>query len=255
MNKTALVEELSGSGSASKQYRQMFVGSPSWWAFVRYETLTGLLGPAPGAIGYFLRSKLYRRLLRGAGRKCLFGRNVTLRTPGNIRLGNGVFVDDLAVLDGKGEGGEITLGDQVLIGRASILTCNGSRIRMGSFVSMGPFCLIASKSFIDIGSNVSIGPGSQILAGSHALDDPYVPAIRQERTSKGITIGDGVWLGAGCLVLDGVTIGPNCVIGAGAVVKDDIPANSVAVGAPAKVLYDRTQRAAAQPQPAGSRQS
>jgi acetyltransferase-like isoleucine patch superfamily enzyme len=254
MNKTALVQELGSGGSASKQYRQMFVGSLSWWALLRYEFLTGLLGPAPGAVGYLLRSRGYRWLLRQAGRKCLFGRHVTLRSPGNISLGNGVFVDDLAVLDGKGDGGEITLGDQVLIGRAAILTCHSSRIRMGNFVSMGPFCLLASKSFIDIGSNVSIGPGSQILAGSHALDDPSVPPIRQERTSKGITIGDGVWLGAGAIVLDGVTLGANAVIGAGAVVKDDIPANCVAVGMPAKVLYDRTERAA-QPSVAGTRQS
>jgi Acetyltransferase (isoleucine patch superfamily) len=45
-----------------------------------------------------------------------------------------------------------------------------------------------------------------------------------------------VWLGGNVCVLPGVTIGDNCVIGAGSVVNKDIPANSVAVGNPCKVI-------------------
>ena len=51
-----------------------------------------------------------------------------------------------------------------------------------------------------------------------------------------ITIKDNVWGGGNVCVLPGVTRGENSVIGTGAVVTKDIPANSVAVRNPAKVV-------------------
>jgi len=51
---------------------------------------------------------------------------------------------------------------------------------------------------------------------------------------KPITVGDNVFLGYGVIILPGVNIGNNVIIGAGAVVANDIPANCVAVGVPAK---------------------
>lgn len=49
-------------------------------------------------------------------------------------------------------------------------------------------------------------------------------------------VGDNVTIGAGANVIGPIKIGDNAVIGAGAVVVTDIPANSVAVGVPAKVV-------------------
>ncbi|MEA2218291.1 MAG: hypothetical protein QOJ35_948, partial [Solirubrobacteraceae bacterium] len=49
-------------------------------------------------------------------------------------------------------------------------------------------------------------------------------------------IHDNVWLGANVVVTSGVTIGERCVIGANSVVTQDVPAFSIAAGAPAKVL-------------------
>ena len=49
-------------------------------------------------------------------------------------------------------------------------------------------------------------------------------------------IGNNVWIGSGANILPGVSIGDNSIIGAGSVVIKDIPANSVAVGIPAKVI-------------------
>jgi maltose O-acetyltransferase len=74
----------------------------------------------------------------------------------------------------------------------------------------------------------------QLLTPTH----PVEPQPRRDRleAAKPITIGDNVWLGGGAIVLPGVTIGDNTVIGAGAVVTKDIPANSVAVGNPARVV-------------------
>jgi acetyltransferase-like isoleucine patch superfamily enzyme len=49
-------------------------------------------------------------------------------------------------------------------------------------------------------------------------------------------VGDNVWCGAHVVITSGVTVGERCVIGANSVVTQDIPAYSIAAGAPARVL-------------------
>jgi len=63
--------------------------------------------------------------------------------------------------------------------------------------------------------------------------------LAQSRTSAGVTIGDGVWMGAGAKILDGVALGDHAVIGAGAVVRESVPASAIAVGVPARVVSSR----------------
>jgi acetyltransferase-like isoleucine patch superfamily enzyme len=65
--------------------------------------------------------------------------------------------------------------------------------------------------------------------------------IEQERTSKGIELGENVWLGTGAKVLDGVRIGRDVVVGANAVVAEDLPDRVVAAGIPARVLRYRDE--------------
>ncbi len=62
-----------------------------------------------------------------------------------------------------------------------------------------------------------------LVGGGHAFDDLGRAVVDQERTSKGIVLGDNVWLGAGATVLDGVEIGRDVVVGAGAVVTTNLP--------------------------------
>ena len=79
-----------------------------------------------------------------------------------------------------------------------------------------------------------IEPGVCIACAGHPID----AAQRNEGicTSKAITIGDDVWIGANSTVCGGVTIGKGSVIGAGSVVTKDIPANVVAVGNPCRPI-------------------
>ncbi|WP_428829622.1 DapH/DapD/GlmU-related protein, partial [Paenibacillus riograndensis] len=51
-----------------------------------------------------------------------------------------------------------------------------------------------------------------------------------------VQIHDNCWIGTNVTICPGVTIGENTVIGAGSVVTKDIPANSLAVGNPCKVM-------------------
>ena len=241
MRNTALVEDLSTAKvSPARQYRQMFVGGNSLWSLLRYEFCVSWIGPLPGALGYWLRKKCFPCVLGKIGRGGLFGRSVILRCPGQIELGDGVIIDDHAVLDAKGESSLIRLGNQVLISRYSMLSCNESRITMGDYISIGPFCALGSRSHIDIGSHVAIGSGVHIMAGSHEIDDASdVPMIKQKRISQGVVIEDNVWIGTGAHILDGVRIGQNSIVGAASMVSKDVPANSVVLGNPARVVKNR----------------
>ncbi len=244
MNERPLVEEL-GDGKLSpyRRYLKIFVGRESPGALVKYELFTAILGRLPGALGYFARGKCYPRLLAASGRGTVFGAGTVLRCPGQIRLGSGVLIDDNVVIDAKGPSSSIVLGDQILIGRNTILSCNDSTITIGSNISVGPFCFLVSRSHLTIGSNVAIGAGTYMLGGGHAYDDPDVPVIQQARISKGITVEDGAWIGIGAKILDGVTIGRNSIVGAGAVVSKDVPPWTVVLGNPARVVEKRKQAA------------
>lgn len=94
--------------------------------------------------------------------------------------------------------------------------------------------VILDEAPVTFGDNVFIAPNCGFYTAGHPLD----PSERRQglEYAHPITVGNDVWIGAGVTVLPGVTIGDNCVIGAGSVVTKDIPANSVAVGNPCKVI-------------------
>lgn len=61
-------------------------------------------------------------------------------------------------------------------------------------------------------------------------------SVHLRHIARPVLIEDGVWIGSGSTILPGVTVGQNSVIGAGSVVVKDIPANSIAVGNPCRVI-------------------
>ena len=87
---------------------------------------------------------------------------------------------------------------------------------------------------IFIGDNVLIGPNVTIATACHPIDPE--PRRKGLQYNRPVHIGDNVWIGAGAIILPGVTVGENSVIGAGSVVTKDIPAKSVAVGNPCRVI-------------------
>ena len=88
---------------------------------------------------------------------------------------------------------------------------------------------------IRIGCDVDIAPRVLLLSGTHVID---MLGSRSAGTPIGadVSIQNGVWLGAGCIILPGVTIGEKAVIGAGSVVTHDIPPYCIAVGNPCRPI-------------------
>ena len=131
----------------------------------------------------------------------------------------------------------------------------GSRLQGPIFIHYGQHTTIGKRFFanfnftiqddtyVTIGDDCNFGPNVAIVTPLH----PLHPEERKEYAfsdgskkhvcyAKPVHIGDNCWLGANVTVCPGVTIGANCVIGAGSVVTRDIPANSLAVGVPCRVL-------------------
>ena len=110
----------------------------------------------------------------------------------------------------------------------------GYNIHIGKNFFANFNCVFLDVMPITIGNNVMLGPGVHIYTATH-------PTNPQERltfleSAKPVKIGNNVWIGGGAIVCPGVTIGDNCTIGAGSVVTKNIPANSIAVGNPCKVI-------------------
>ena len=120
----------------------------------------------------------------------------------------------------------------------------GNNIFFGNNCEVNMNCTFLDDNRITIGDNALIAPNVQIYTAFHptnAADRFGAPRpdgsfeFCKTRTAP-VTIGNNVWIGGGAILLPGVTIGDNVVIGAGSVVTHDIPANSVAVGSPCRVV-------------------
>jgi len=118
---------------------------------------------------------------------------------------------------------------------------NGERIRMGCGCHIGERCFLwagDTTGRIEIGDHVSLAPGVFVTASDYQFVSG-LPFREQPKLELDIRIGNDVWLGARVVVTAGVTIGDGCIVGAGAVVTRDLPAGSIAVGVPARVVRQR----------------
>jgi acetyltransferase-like isoleucine patch superfamily enzyme len=233
-------DELFSSRSARGKYASLVVGRRGLGALLQYEFVIALAQARAGALGLVLRKQLYPWLLGGCGRNVIFGQNVVLRHPHKIHIGSNVVIDDNCLIDAKGESNQgIRIGDGVFVGRNSILSCKNGDIELKDGANIGFNCEVFSASRVTIGAGVLMAAYGYVIGGDHDFSDPGRSVLDQSRTSAGVIVGDGAWLGAGVKILDGVTIGSHAVIGAGAVVRDAIPDRAVAVGVPARVVSSR----------------
>jgi len=227
--------------SALRKYQDLVIGSRRLSRLVLHELVTLLSSWVPGALGLALRKVMYPWLFASVGRGVVFGQGVVLRHPAKIRIGDGVTVDDLVVLDAKGTGNRgIEIGDGVFLGRGTILSCKDGDITLGPHTNLGFHCEVFSGSTVTVGRHGLFAAYVYLVGGGHEFERADLAVVDQPRSSRGITLGDNVWLGTGTKVLDGVRLGSHVVVGANAVVNTDLPEGAIAAGVPARILRQRS---------------
>ncbi|MCH8125459.1 acyltransferase [candidate division KSB1 bacterium] len=231
--------------SKLKRYQELVVGTESLLYLIKYELIVLFISWIPGALGIFLRSKLYSIILGKVGSSVVFGTNIVLRHPQKINMGDNVIIDDNVMIDAKGSGNDgITLRNDVFIGRNSILSCKDGNIELDERANIGFNCEVFSSNNVKIGKDNIIAAYTYIVGGgNYKLDRTDIPINRQYdfKGKGGVTLGDDVWIGAHCVILDGVHIDNGTAIAAGAIVTKDVPGLCVAAGIPAKVILNRAK--------------
>lgn len=134
----------------------------------------------------------------------------------------------------------ISIGENVYIGhRAMLKSYPGSRLIIGNDTWIGQNVFLHSAGGITIGNEVGIGPSVKILTSYHRDLGRPTALLDSPLEFKPVTVGDGVDIGIGAILLPGVTIGRGVQIGAGAVVTKDVEPFTVVAGNPAKLLRVR----------------
>ncbi|MFG6192477.1 acyltransferase [Nonomuraea sp. JJY05] len=152
-----------------------------------------------------------------------------LRARFELEAAGKVFVSPLAGVYAD----RLRMGDHCYIAAHAYVTDD---VVMGDDCTVNPYAVVRGN--IVLGNAVRIGAHTSLLGFNHGTA-PDRPVFRQAITSKGIRIGDDVWVGSNVVVLDGVTIGDHAVVGAGAVVTKDVPAWAMVAGNPARRIRDR----------------
>lgn len=191
----------------------------------------------PGALGLWLRQRLFPRCFKACGRKVLFGRFVEFVAPEKISLGNRVVLNNGAVLDaGRALANPaIVLEDSVFIGTGTLLCAEAQgtvTIRTGA--NFSSLCRVRASFPLEVGRNCLVAAYCELGDGTPAEEVRDQGELRRKTT-----VEEGCWLGVRMRLLPGVTVGHDTIVGAHALVTHDFPPFVVAVGNPAAEIRKR----------------
>ncbi|MYL48879.1 2,3,4,5-tetrahydropyridine-2,6-dicarboxylate N-acetyltransferase [Halobacillus litoralis] len=144
----------------------------------------------------------------------------------NDRRNSAIPLLDLKKVNARIEPGAV-IRDQVEIGDGAVIML-GAMINIGSVVGEG--------TMIDM--NVVLGGRATVGKNCHIGAGAVLAGVIEPPSAKPVVIEDGVVIGANAVVLEGVTVGEGAVVAAGAIVTEDVPANTLVAGTPAKVIKD-----------------
>ncbi|PYI56230.1 acetyltransferase [Paenibacillus flagellatus] len=131
----------------------------------------------------------------------------------------------------------LAMGDRSWIAAGAIV--RGPLVKMGADCTVNPYAVVAGP--VTMGNGVRIASHASLYGFNHGYADVDKPIHAQPCTSKGIVIGDDVWIGAGAVIVDGVRIGSHAIVAGGAVVTKDVPDYAVVGGNPARLLRSRLE--------------
>jgi acetyltransferase-like isoleucine patch superfamily enzyme len=160
-----------------------------------------------------MRRAVWRALTRRFGHGVQVGRGVMVKHIETFEIGDGVFIGDQAIIQGRYDG----------------------RCVIGSHVWLGPQCFLDARDLV-IEEYVGWGPGAKVLGSQHTGRPVDVPIIQTDLVIKPVRVCAWADVGVNAVILPGVTIGRGAIVGAGAVVTRDVPPFSVSGGVPARFL-------------------
>ena len=188
---------------------------------------------------------IFRKPFLAESRGVFFvGRRVQLLNTRLMHMGASVTLEDDVKIDALSKHG-VHIGNNVSIGRFSVIECTGVLWHLGEGFwigdnsNLGDYNFVGAAGGVHIGENVLIGQSVRFHSENHIFVSKEAPIREQGVTNEGIVVADDVWLGSGAVILDGVTIGQGAVVAAGSVVTKDVPPYAVVGGSPAKVLKFR----------------
>jgi len=138
-----------------------------------------------------------------------------------------------------GRGAQVRLGRWSWIGHGCKVRVHEGELSIGAKTVLGQECTISAFQHISIGRECIIADRVMVIDFDHGMVEVERPIREQGIYKRDVEIGHNVWIGYGACLLRGVTIGDNAVIGTSSVVTDDVPANAVVGGIPAKVIRTR----------------
>ncbi len=155
-----------------------------------------------------------------------------------IHIGNNCFIAPEAKLFAE-PGRDIHIGDNCMLAADSFIH---GPLRLGNEVAINHGCSIdGGRAGISIGNQTRIANNVTLYAFNHGMA-PNAPIYQQGVSSKGIVIGEDVWIGAQAGIVDGVHIGSHAIVAMGAIVTKDVPEYAIVAGNPAKIIGDRRDK-------------
>ena len=211
----------------------------------RVHSIKCYIGFSIYALFRLVRFNGIKRILVGQPLIFAMPRTQILNNGGEIRLskdvqfGNGQFVNP-------------PYDTYVVIRKGGILECKGSchftygaaiEIHEGGHLIVGEDCGFNVRSTIVCAKRIVLGRG--VKGGRNVTirdnNGGHWMNFSGYKDSRPVEIGDHVWLCEGCTIMPGVKVGAGAVVGAKAVVFEDVPANSIVVGNPAKVINEKVE--------------
>jgi acetyltransferase-like isoleucine patch superfamily enzyme len=192
-------------------------------AFLRFARRHGLLTPKYARI--WLRFLVHRHLTA-------YGRRIV--TDGPAFLGPRVQVQ-------IGRGGRVELGRWSWVGHGCKIRCHEGVVSIGAKTVFGQECTISAFQHVSVGRECVIADRVMLIDFDHGMVEVDRPVREQGIYKRDVRVGHNVWIGYGACILRGVTVGDNAVIGTNAVVTNDVPANAVVGGVPAKLIRMREE--------------
>jgi acetyltransferase-like isoleucine patch superfamily enzyme len=150
-----------------------------------------------------------------------------------------VFMDRGVELAARRGYGRLVLGRWIHLGVGTALRCHEGTLSVGDKCVLGRGVSINCYLDIEIGAGVLFADDIYISDFDHKFADLTVPIKDQGIAKSRVRIEPDAWLGTKVTVARGVVVGAGAVVGANAVVTHDLPAYSVSVGVPARVIKDR----------------